>query len=131
MNNVVCLPYQPLERLAGSLSAADVQVVVMGDPFVGTIHPCKIYNSIAVGAPILYIGPEPSHVSEALAELDKLKTGVCRAARHGDAGAVVEQIQAAARTRERLNAEQVSAAAARFSKSALLPQMVAVLEEKR
>jgi colanic acid biosynthesis glycosyl transferase WcaI len=44
LGNVKCLPYQPLERLSASLSAADLHVVIMGDPFVGTIHPCKIYN---------------------------------------------------------------------------------------
>jgi colanic acid biosynthesis glycosyl transferase WcaI len=34
-SNVACLPYQPLDELAGSLSAADLQVVVMGNEFVG------------------------------------------------------------------------------------------------
>src|SRR3954451_14666343 len=61
LENIVCLPYQPLEQLAGSLSAADLHVVVMGDPFVGIIHPCKIYNVLAIGSPVLYIGPEESH----------------------------------------------------------------------
>src|SRR6266536_3343352 len=50
----VCLPYQPLSELAGSLSAADLHVVVMGQPFVGLVHPCKIYNILIVGAPVLY-----------------------------------------------------------------------------
>ena len=50
LKNILCLPYQPLAELAGSLSAADLHVVVMGDPFVGTIHPCKIYNILTVGA---------------------------------------------------------------------------------
>ncbi|HWQ90932.1 MAG TPA: glycosyltransferase family 4 protein, partial [Clostridia bacterium] len=63
---MMCLPYQPLDELAGSLSAADIHVVVMGDAMLGLVHPCKIYNILSVGAPILYIGPKPSHVTEVL-----------------------------------------------------------------
>jgi glycosyltransferase involved in cell wall biosynthesis len=53
LSNIICAPYQPLERLAASLSAADLHVVVMGNPFVGIVHPCKIYNMMAIGAPFL------------------------------------------------------------------------------
>ena len=58
LKNILCLPYQPIEELSGSLSAADLHVVVMGEPFVGIVHPCKIYNILAVGAPVLYIGAQ-------------------------------------------------------------------------
>lgn len=64
LSNVLCLPYQPLERLSESLSAADLQVVVMGEPFVGLVHPCKIYNLLRLGLPILYVGPATSHITE-------------------------------------------------------------------
>ena len=40
-----------------SLSSADLHVVVMGDPFVGIVHPCKVYNIRTLGIPYLYIGP--------------------------------------------------------------------------
>src|ERR1044071_10243245 len=64
LSNVKCLPYQPLKQLSNSLSAADLHVVVMGDEFVGIVHPCKVYNILSIGAPVLYIGPEPSHVTD-------------------------------------------------------------------
>src|SRR5205807_812373 len=64
LSSIRCLPYQPLSELAASLSAADLHVVVMGEPFVGIVHPCKIYNILNVGAPVLYIGPSPSHITE-------------------------------------------------------------------
>jgi hypothetical protein len=35
----------------------------MGSKFVGIVHPSKIYNILAVGAPVLYIGPTPSHIT--------------------------------------------------------------------
>ncbi|MFT3789031.1 MAG: hypothetical protein QM770_23130 [Tepidisphaeraceae bacterium] len=49
-----------------SLSAADVHVVSLGSEMVGIIHPCKVYGSMAVGRPILFLGPAPSHVSDLL-----------------------------------------------------------------
>jgi hypothetical protein len=41
-----------------------LQVVVMGDPFVGLVHPCKIYNLLRLGLPILYLGPAVSHITD-------------------------------------------------------------------
>jgi colanic acid biosynthesis glycosyl transferase WcaI len=64
LNSVKCLPYQLLEDLSASLSAADLHVVVMGEQFVGIVHPCKVYNIMSIGTPALYIGPQPSHVTE-------------------------------------------------------------------
>jgi glycosyltransferase involved in cell wall biosynthesis len=69
LSNVKCLPYQPLSELSHSLSAADLHVVVMGESFVGIVHPCKVYNILSVGAPVLYIGPTPSHVTDIASEL--------------------------------------------------------------
>jgi colanic acid biosynthesis glycosyl transferase WcaI len=123
--NILCLPYQPLAQLSGSLSAADLHVVVMGDAFVGLVHPCKIYNILNVGAPVLYIGPALSHVTEladaANGELNYLS------ARHGDVDGVVKQIRqfrsvwaGAARSRPAVHVK--------FSKDAVLPKLLAELE---
>lgn len=68
--NLLSLPYQPLDQIKYSLSAADVHVVSLEDSLVGIIHPCKIYGAMAVGRPILYFGPEPSHVTEVMDEGD-------------------------------------------------------------
>lgn len=62
--NVRSLPYQPLNRLSYSLSAADLHVTTLGNNMVGIIHPCKIYGAMAVGRPVLYIGPRPSHAAD-------------------------------------------------------------------
>ena len=66
LTNCLTLPYQPLSDLRYSLSAADVHVVSLGADMVGIIHPCKVYGSMAVGRPILFFGPAPSHVSDLL-----------------------------------------------------------------
>lgn len=46
--NILSLPYQPLEEIKFSLSAADVHVVSMGDDMVGIVHPCKVYGAMTV-----------------------------------------------------------------------------------
>jgi len=120
--NILCLPYQPLDQLAGSLSAADLHLVVMGEPFLGTIHPCKIYNILLIASPVLFIGPRPSHVSEILETLDASCHGF---ARPGEADAVVEQIQRFQEMEKTgRNPERFEAVAARFSKHTLVPQLV-------
>ena len=62
--NIISLPYQPFERLRYSLSAADVHVVTMDDAVVGVIHPCKVYGAMALARPVLFIGPDQSHVGD-------------------------------------------------------------------
>jgi colanic acid biosynthesis glycosyl transferase WcaI len=64
------LPYQPLDQLKFSLSAADVHLVTVGDFIVGIVHPSKVYGALAVGRPILLVGPEESHVGELIREHD-------------------------------------------------------------
>ncbi len=91
LRNVTLLPYEPAERLSASLSAADLHVVVIGEPFVGLVHPCKIYNIIALGTPFLCIGPPENHVADLAARLGDAR--VARFARHGDAAAVERAIR--------------------------------------
>ena len=115
LNNIKVLPYQPLHALSGSLSAADLHVVVMGDAFVGIVHPCKIYNIMSVGAPVLYIGPQQSHVTDLASESEHLLM-----AQHGDVDRVVSNILHAS---EGL-LQSRTGWSADFSKQNLLPQLV-------
>lgn len=68
--NIRSLPYQPLNQIRYSLSAADVHVVTMGNEVVGCIHPCKVYGAMAIGRPILFVGPRPSHVTDVLEQAE-------------------------------------------------------------
>ena len=88
LKNVISLPYQPLSELKHSLSAADVHVVSLGQTMVGIIHPCKIYGAMAVGRPILYLGPRPSHVTDLL---DRHSIGL--QVIHGQVAQMVQAIQ--------------------------------------
>jgi hypothetical protein len=116
LSNVDCLPYQPLNELSNSLSAADLHVVVMGEEFVGIVHPCKVYNILSIGAPVLYIGPDPSHVTDIASQ-----HGQFFMSRHGDVETVVKAIAEAMQVPR-------PPPVMSFSKQTLLSELIAVIE---
>lgn len=125
LSNILTLPYQPMSELAGSLSAADLQVVVMGDPFVGIIHPCKIYNILSVAAPVLYIGPKESHVTQVISDTDN---DACIAA-HGDVQKVARYIiERTSATNIESKQRSPGATALAFAKCSVMPRLVEALE---
>ena len=126
LSNVTCLGYQPRSQLAESLSAADLHLVVMGDPFVGVVHPCKIYNILRVGSPLMYVGPQPSHVSEVIAECNGRIP--CACAKHGEVDEVVRQILEFKKSAFQRDGESRQLPADRYSKERLLPQLIELLE---
>jgi colanic acid biosynthesis glycosyl transferase WcaI len=85
--NVLSLPYQPLDQIKYSLSAADVHVVTIGSAVVGIVHPCKIYGAMAVGRPILSFGPQRSHVG------DIVRQGIGWHLEHGDVDGAVAALR--------------------------------------
>ena len=87
-DHVTFLGHQPLST--GLLSAADTQLVVMGNPFVGIVHACKIYNFLAAQRPFIYIGPEPSHVTDIIREGGL--EGVAARFRHGESRALAGEL---------------------------------------
>jgi colanic acid biosynthesis glycosyl transferase WcaI len=126
LNRISSLPYQPLEELAGSLSAADLHTVVMGDEFAGIVHPCKVYNILSVGIPFLYIGPPESHVTDIAAQATNGFT--MYSARHGEVERVVAHILEAAEQKNSLRNGSCSELASKFAKDTLLPRMIRLLE---
>lgn len=126
-SNVRSLPYQPLSEIRYSLSAADVHLVTVGDGVVGIVHPCKVYGAMAVGRPILLLGPSPSHVSDLLEEhrigwrLD-----------HGDVAGAVRVLEEIRRTtpeeRAAMGQRAREAIRSRLSKRALCGALCDVLE---
>lgn len=125
--NITCLPYQPMEQLSGSLSAADLHLVVMGDPFVGIVHPCKIYNILTLGIPFLFIGPGASHGGDLVQRLNDPAHG--RFARNGDAAGIASQIHDAMALGPRPVNRAARALGAEFSHSVLCPRLADVIEQ--
>jgi glycosyltransferase involved in cell wall biosynthesis len=87
LQNVITLPYQPRENIHISLGSADIQVVSLGEDCTGFTHPNKIYGSMFIGKPILYIGPTHSHISEILNKCDGNIS-----VKHGDVDFLVEKL---------------------------------------
>jgi colanic acid biosynthesis glycosyl transferase WcaI len=123
LNNVLCLPYQPLAELSASLSSADLHLVVLGDPMAGLVHPCKIYNVMAIGIPVLFIGPAASHIGDIAGSHPDLPISLFE---HGDAAGVVKRIRAGAASA--VPHERMRIAAKEFSVDCLLPQFTALIE---
>lgn len=127
LRNITCLPYQPLEKLSGSLSSADLHLVVMGAPFVGIVHPCKIYNILTLGIPFLFIGPEQSHGADLARRLDDPMQA--RTARNEDIAGIVKQIRGAMTQGPRPVNEAAKALGAEFSQTVLCPRLVRLIEQ--
>jgi len=125
LKNITCLPYQPKEELSASLSSADLHLVVMGAPFVGMVHPCKVYNILALGLPFLGIGPEECHLTDLAARLADRR--YARIARHGDAAGLVRVLEEASRVGPLPPSVESRALAMEFSQSRLRPRLIDVI----
>jgi len=125
LKNITCLPYQPKESLSASLSSADLHLVVMGAPFVGIVHPCKVYNILSLGLPFLGIGPEECHLTDLAARLSDSR--YARIGRHGDVPGLVQVLREAAAAGPLLPSEASRALAAEFSQSRLRPRLIDVI----
>jgi colanic acid biosynthesis glycosyl transferase WcaI len=126
LRNVLCLPYQPFEILSASLSAADLHVVVMGDPYVGIVHPCKIYNVLALGIPFLYIGPMESHVQDIMTQV----ISGAYTATHGDVPTVVANILQAKRSASDVSPRPAQLSEG-YSRYVLIRQMISTIEQAK
>jgi glycosyltransferase involved in cell wall biosynthesis len=102
--NLISLPYQPLDQIKYSLSAADLHIVSLGDNMSGIVHPCKIYGALSIGRPVLTLGPKESYLSDivepdqslALSDQSLQAKPVGWAIEHGDVEAAVAALKIAA-----------------------------------
>ena len=127
LTNVTTLPYEPVEKLSGSLSSADLHLVVMGDAFVGIVHPCKIYNILSLGIPFLFIGPAESHVGDLAGRLNQ--PDYARMIRHGDVEALCRAIRQAATQGWPSRNEGARSLAVHFSQDNICPRLMKLVED--
>jgi glycosyltransferase involved in cell wall biosynthesis len=127
-SNLLCLPYQPLDQLSASLSAADLHVVVMGDAFVGLVHPCKIYNILATGAPVLGFGPDASHLADIFSGLEPEYPRLL--VTHGATEQAADFVLSLRQPRPGYLRRVPASLSHDFSQKAVLPQLLHALESK-
>src|SRR2546428_1569921 len=63
LESVRFLGYQAKEHLRYSLSAGDIHLVTLRTEMEGLSVPSKVYGIMAVGRPVVFIGPEGSEVA--------------------------------------------------------------------
>jgi glycosyltransferase involved in cell wall biosynthesis len=70
LTNVSFRPYQPLDRLAMSLSVPDVHLVSLKPELEGLLVPSKFYSVLAAGRPVLFVGDPKSEIAQRIDEAD-------------------------------------------------------------
>ncbi len=70
LSNVVFQRYQPRDRLAESLSVADVHLISLQPALEGLIVPSKLYGVLAAGRAGIFIGAADGEVARVLREHD-------------------------------------------------------------
>jgi len=68
LTNVSFQPYQPLDRLALSLTVPDVHLVSLKPELEGLIVPSKFYSVLAAGRPVLFVGDRNSEMANRIEE---------------------------------------------------------------
>ncbi len=64
LTNVQFLPYEPKNKLAESLSAADLHLVPLDPRVADCLMPSKLYGVLASGTPLLAIAPDECELAE-------------------------------------------------------------------
>jgi colanic acid biosynthesis glycosyl transferase WcaI len=77
--------YIPQEVLPSVLACADAALITLRDEMLGVMSPSKMHSALAMGLPIVYIGPPGGNVHEAI---ERFGCGV--SLRHGDVEGLVD-----------------------------------------
>jgi len=88
LDNVILHGYVPKEQTPSVMAAADCALITLRDAALGINSPSKVHANLAMGLPVIYIGPERSNVDEAVTRFD---CGV--SLRNGDADGIVAFIR--------------------------------------
>jgi glycosyltransferase involved in cell wall biosynthesis len=68
ITNLKFIEYQTRQHLRYSLSAGDIHLVSLRSDMEGLSVPSKVYGIMAVGRPVMFIGPEGSEVAAVIRE---------------------------------------------------------------
>jgi colanic acid biosynthesis glycosyl transferase WcaI len=126
LTNAQYREYVPREELGAMLASADAHLVSVDEQFRGLIVPSKLYSVLAVGRPVIYVGPEESEIALTLREL-----GAGEGVRTGDAEGLARVIADLAADRARaaeLGRRAAAGVAGRFDRASSCARWVALLE---
>ena len=139
-SNIISLPYQSLDQIRYSLSAADLHIVSLGNEMSGIVHPCKIYGILSIGRPVLSLGPKESYLNNIIktssiglrTELTEAKIPrIGWSIMHGDVEAAITTLRAAAsqtqKEREAICLRAQKEALDKFGRNTLVSKFLAVI----
>lgn len=84
ISNLHLEAYVPAEAVPGVLAGADAALITLRDEMLGVMSPSKLHAALAMGVPIVYVGPAGGNVHEAV---ERYGCGV--SLRHGDVDGLV------------------------------------------
>lgn len=86
--NLTLLGYMPKSDMPAVMAEADFAIITLREQAVGLISPSKLHGYLAMGLPILYIGPTGSNVDDAIE-----KYGVGYSLRNGNVEGGIDAIR--------------------------------------
>jgi glycosyltransferase involved in cell wall biosynthesis len=66
--NIVLRGYVPKEETPSVMAGAGAALIALDDDALGVMSPSKLHGYLGMALPVLYVGPEGSNVSDALAQ---------------------------------------------------------------
>lgn len=99
LTNVTFMPYQPLEKLGESLSAADLHLIPLAAGAAGCLVPSKIYGILAAGRPFIAMMEESAEVAQ-IARDDAVGFVVLPGSVEALSGAIREAVDSPERLRQ-------------------------------
>jgi glycosyltransferase involved in cell wall biosynthesis len=97
LSNVRFEPYCAPENLAQSIGSADISLVTLRPECTGAVVPSKVYSSLAVGRPVLFIGPRDCTTGETIR-----RNGCGWVVAPGDTGVLVDLLRRLAADRSQV-----------------------------
>jgi len=125
LTNISVQGYVPKEKTGSVMSNAACALVTLRDDAVGIMSPSKIHSNLAMGLPLIYVGPTTSNVDEAISQF-----GCGVSLRHGDAAGLAAFVRSTIADPARLGdfrARARRAFEAAYSDLATLPRLDAVI----
>ena len=97
LDNLLLHPYVPKEVTPAVMALADCALITLNRPALGVISPSKLHSNLAMGLPIIYVGPEGGNVDEAIASFN-CGTSI----RHGEVDRLVDFVESLLTNRDLL-----------------------------
>jgi glycosyltransferase involved in cell wall biosynthesis len=87
LDHVVLRPYVSKDETPGVLAGAACSLILLDDEALGVMSPSKLHASLAMGRPIVYVGPAGSNVDDAI---ERFGCGI--SVRSGDVDGLVDAV---------------------------------------